>query len=581
MRVPGYTESRELGHGGAGRVMLAVRDTDRLPVAVKHLSDPGLIERFRAEAVLIAGLDSPHIARLMEYVEDDEGAAIVMELVDGVTLRHLLAHEGATGPEAALLILRGALLGLAEAHAAGVVHRDFKPENVMVTAEGRSRLVDFGVAARTGQEGPPEGTPSYMAPEQWRDTPAGPATDVYAATVVFYECLTGHRPFDGDDPAVLAFQHQHLPPPLEEVDEPLRPLVAHGMAKDPADRPASAGHFLAELEAAAAAYGDNWQERGRTDLAVLAVPYSALFPLSTPVAETSSTLALTAPGGRLAVTTAVTVAAVAAVIATFTVWREPPAEPVQAQRPAASRPAALPAPPSAPPSVPAATPSPGTAEPTLEPTLLVPVAEPERLAEPEPEPGVPERPRTVPTTRGSAAPEPRPSPTRPTEPEPEPEPAPEPAPEPEPEPAPEREPARSEITEAADPGPQGPGRPQDPGPQDPGPQDPGPEDAGPEAPGPGDPGDPGVSEPGPGAPGPSDQGPVLPGVPQGADPLISLEVSASVNLPALSGEGEGLVDAGLGIRIGGDLLGGAFLPGVLLLGRGPTLVRPRRVRREP
>ncbi|MFC6901131.1 protein kinase [Nonomuraea dietziae] len=403
MRVPGYTETRELGHGGAGRVMLAVRDTDRLPVAVKHLSNPDLIERFRAEAVLIAGLDSPHIARLMEYVEDDEGAAIVMELVDGVTLRHLLAHEGATGPEAALLILRGALLGLAEAHAAGVVHRDFKPENVMVTAEGRSRLVDFGVAARTGQEGPPEGTPSYMAPEQWRDTPAGPATDVYAATVVFYECLTGHRPFDGDDPAVLAFQHQHLPPPLEEVDEPLRPLVAHGMAKDPADRPASAGHFLAELEAAAAAYGDNWQERGRTDLAVLTVPYSALFPLSTPVAETSSTLALTMPGGRLAVTTAVTVAAVAAVIATFTVWRESPAEPVQAQRPAASRPAALPAPPSAPPSAPAVTPSPGTAEPTLEPTLLVPVDEPERLAEPEPEPGVPERPRTVPTTRGSAA----------------------------------------------------------------------------------------------------------------------------------------------------------------------------------
>ncbi|MEV4165961.1 serine/threonine-protein kinase [Nonomuraea dietziae] len=581
MRVPGYTETRELGHGGAGRVMLAVRDSDRLPVAVKHLSDPDLIERFRAEAVLIAGLDSPHIARLMEYVEDDEGAAIVMELVDGVTLRHLLAHEGATGPEAALLILRGALLGLAEAHAAGVVHRDFKPENVMVTAEGRSRLVDFGVAAHTGQEGPPEGTPSYMAPEQWRDTPAGPATDVYAATVVFYECLTGHRPFDGDDPAVLAFQHQHLPPPLEEVDEPLRPLVAHGMAKDPADRPASAGHFLAELEAAAAAYGDNWQERGRTDLAVLAVPYSALFPLSTPVAETSSTLALTMPGGRLAVTTAMTVAAVAAVIATFTVWRESPAEPVQAQRPAASRPAALPAPPSAPPSVPAATPSPGAAEPTL----LVPVDEPERLAEPEPEPGVPERPRTVPTTRGSAAPEPRPSPTRSTEPEPEPAPEPEsePEPEPEPEPAPEREPARSEITEAADPGPQGPGRPQDPGPQDPGPEDPGPEAPGPGDQRPGDqgPGDPGVSEPGPGAPGPGDQGPVLPGVPRGPDPLISLEVSASVNLPALSGEGEGLVDAGLGITIGGDLLGGAFLPGVLLLGRGPTLVRPRRVRREP
>nr|WP_192774807.1 serine/threonine-protein kinase [Nonomuraea africana] len=540
MRVPGYTESRELGHGGAGRVMLATRDADRLPVAIKHLSDPELIERFRAEAVLIAGLNSPHIARLLEYVEDDEGAAIVMELVDGVTLRRLLAHEGATGPEAALVVLKGALLGLAEAHRAGVVHRDFKPENVIVTAEGDSRLVDFGVAAHAGEAGPAAGTPSYMAPEQWRDAPASPATDVYAATVVFYECLTGRRPFDGDDPAVLAFQHQNLPPPLENVDEPVRPLVEHGMAKDPADRPASAELFVAELEAAAAAaYGADWQERGRTGLAVLTVPHTALFPLATPIAETTSTLTRTAlaPAHRLAVTTAVTLATAAAVITTFAVWGDPPTRPVQAQRPTATGPAALPAAPSTPAASasapPEATPSPGTAEPTA----LVPADEPDRRPEPQWDPGVPDpAPRPEPTATPSD-PDPRPTPTRSTQPEPR--------------------PTRTQITQPADPGPQDPGRP-DPGPADPGPADPGP-------------GDPGPGDPGPGDPGPGD-----PGGQQGRDPLLWVEVSASVNVPLLGGEGEGLIGADVGVKVGSNLLGGAAFPGALLLGRGLTLVRLRR-----
>ncbi|TMR87915.1 serine/threonine-protein kinase, partial [Nonomuraea basaltis] len=334
MDVPGYTEIRELGHGGTGRVMLAVRDSDGLAVAIKHLSealrrDEEFVERFRAEALIIREIDSPHTARVLDYVESSDDAVIVMELVDGVTLRRLLEHEGRTGAEAALAVLKGALLGLAEAHRRGVVHRDFKPENVLITQDGDSRLVDFGVAARSGEQGPLAGTPSYMAPEQWDDAPASPATDVYAATLVFFECLTGHRPFHGEAVAALAYQHQHAPPPLEDVEEPLRPLVWHGLAKDPAARPESAEAFLAELEdVALAAYGEDWEVRGRTGLGILAVPLAALLPRAQPVADADTTTSLfqsLTPVPKFAVTGGLVLATAAAVVSAFVILNEPPA----------------------------------------------------------------------------------------------------------------------------------------------------------------------------------------------------------------------------------------------------------------
>ncbi|TDD34526.1 serine/threonine protein kinase, partial [Nonomuraea terrae] len=335
MHVPGYTEIRELGHGGTGRVMLAVRDSDGLVVAIKHLSetlraDAAFVAAFRAEAELIREIDSPHTARVLDYAEGEDDAVIVMELVDGVTLRRLLEHEGPTGAEAALVVLKGALLGLAEAHRRGVVHRDFKPENVLVTPDGDSKLVDFGVAARAGETAPRVGTPAYMAPEQWDDAPAGPATDVYAATLVFYECLTGHRPFHADDIAALAYQHLHLAPPLEEIDEPLRPLVGHGLAKEPAQRPESAEAFLAELEEAArAAYGEEWEPRGRAGLATLTLPLAALLPRPVPAGGGDGGVtslfhnALT-PAGKLAVTGGLVLATAAAVTSAFVIWSEPP-----------------------------------------------------------------------------------------------------------------------------------------------------------------------------------------------------------------------------------------------------------------
>lgn len=282
--VPGYTEVRELGSGGSGRVVLAVHDGTGTAVAVKYLSDrlredPAFVGEFRAEARLLGGLRSPYVVGLYEYVESPGGAAIVMELVDGISLRALLRQSGRADAEAALVVLKGSLLGLAAAHRAGVVHRDYKPENVLVSPDGSSKLVDFGIAAGRGTTPGVAGTPAYMAPEQWRGGPASPAADVYAATATFFECLTGRKPFDGQNLAELAVQHTEAPVPETEAPEPVRPLIRRGLAKAPEQRPENAEAFVAELEGVAlAAYGPEWERRGQRRLAALAALLPLLFP---------------------------------------------------------------------------------------------------------------------------------------------------------------------------------------------------------------------------------------------------------------------------------------------------------------
>jgi len=282
-RIDGFTEIRELGRGAQGRVVLARHERSGTPVAIKYLgagADRSAREAFRREARLLGRVDDPHVARLYRLVEKAEGMALVMEAVNGVSLQRILQEYQRLEPEAALAVLSGSLHGLAAAHAVGVVHRDYKPANVVVPADGNSKLVDFGVAALAG-EGTRGGTPLYMAPEQWRGGPASPATDVYAATCVFYECVTGRRPFSAGSSAELAALHLNAPVPVADLPEPLRPLVERGMAKDPADRPAGAAAFAAELqEAARAAYGDDWLERGVRRLAGAAAGLAALFPLA-------------------------------------------------------------------------------------------------------------------------------------------------------------------------------------------------------------------------------------------------------------------------------------------------------------
>ncbi|PYC77704.1 serine/threonine protein kinase [Streptomyces tateyamensis] len=275
--LPGYDHERELGSGGSGRVVLATHRATGTRVAVKYLSEAVQDRtRLRDEAELLGALHSPQVAELYEYVEGPQGAALVMELVDGVSLRTLLREEGATGPEAALVVLKGSLLGLAAAHRAGVVHRDYKPDNVLVTVDGSSKLVDFGIAVRSGESAKVAGTPVYMAPEQWAGEPATPSSDVYAATATFFECLTGAKPYNGTTLMELALQHTEAPIPDEQAPETVRPLIRAGLAKAPEQRPESAEDLVEQLERVArAGYGPDWEERGRAALAAL----FALVPL--------------------------------------------------------------------------------------------------------------------------------------------------------------------------------------------------------------------------------------------------------------------------------------------------------------
>ncbi|HEX2312850.1 MAG TPA: serine/threonine-protein kinase, partial [Thermomonospora sp.] len=247
-RIAEFREVRELGRGGQGRVVLAVHERSGTPVAIKYLAagaDPADRELYRHEARMLAQVGSPHVARLYRLVESGQGTAIIMEAVNGASLKEVLARHRALEPEAALTVLKGSLLGLAAAHAVGVVHRDYKPANVIVPADGRSRLIDFGIAVAAGTASR-SGTPAYMAPEQWEGEPATPATDVYAATCVFFEAVTGRRPYSAADRAALMHGHLLQPVPLEALPEPLRPLVARGMAKRPEQRPFGAAAFVDE-----------------------------------------------------------------------------------------------------------------------------------------------------------------------------------------------------------------------------------------------------------------------------------------------------------------------------------------------
>ncbi|MGP4100320.1 protein kinase domain-containing protein [Nonomuraea sp. KM90] len=554
MEVPGYTEIRELGHGGTGRVMLAVRESDGLAVAIKHLSealreDARFVARFRAEAQVIREIDSPHTARLLDYVEGDDDAVIVMELVDGITLRRLLEHEGATGAEAALAVLKGALLGLAEAHRHGIVHRDFKPENVLITQDGDSKLVDFGVAAHFGETATLAGTPSYMAPEQWDDAPAGPATDVYAASLVFYECLTGHRAFQGENVAALAYQHQHVPPPLDDVAEPLRPLVEHGLAKDPTGRPESAEAFLEELEEVArAAYGEEWELRGRTGLGILTLPLAALLPKPQAATDgggggtTSMFQSTLTPVGKFAVTGGLVLATAAAVASAFVILGDTPD-----QRSGAALPPATSAPPFTPGSPSPVEPTPSEAVPSEEPTGSGPITPTITYA------GLPTTPPTGGPPQGTGRPTGRPTggptggattrePTR------------------EPTRDPTKEPTR-EPTRTGGPAPTTRPPTSSPPDNDPPASDP-----------------PGNGEQPPATRPPTSSAPEPPPTRE-RGPLISISISVSLGLPLLGGDGDGVVDADVGVGVGSGLLGLVLVvPGSVLLGRQIVVRRVRRPR---
>jgi eukaryotic-like serine/threonine-protein kinase len=226
-------------------------------VAVKllhpeHASQPDGLARFRAEAQHAGSLSHPNIAQVYDYCEPapPDPAYLVMELVDGPSLaRHL--DGGPLSPARTLDVIEQAASGLAAAHRAGLLHRDIKPGNLLLSQDGLIKITDFGIARAAGsvvhtRTGALTGTPAYLAPERFAGTPATPATDLYALGVVAHECLTGQLPFAGD-PLVVALAHveRDMPPLPESVPADLAALVADLTRKDPRARPASAVAVLA------------------------------------------------------------------------------------------------------------------------------------------------------------------------------------------------------------------------------------------------------------------------------------------------------------------------------------------------
>ncbi|WP_149259720.1 serine/threonine-protein kinase [Actinomadura sp. K4S16] len=268
--VPGFTHERELGGGASGRVVLAVDDMTGTRVAIKYLdtalgADEAFLARFRVAARGLSQLEDPNVVDLYDFVETADGAALVMQYVEGVSLRRMIAAQGPSGPLAALSMLGGMLLGLAVAHEHDLVHGAMRPANILVDGEGNARLTDFATAP-AGTEA--QQAPQYAAPELWDGEPATVATDLYAATAIFYECLTGRPPYAGRN---MARQHREAPIPAEEVPGPLRDLIHQGLAKEPEERPKSAADFLGALEdAAVSAYGPSWEAQGRGRLTELA-----------------------------------------------------------------------------------------------------------------------------------------------------------------------------------------------------------------------------------------------------------------------------------------------------------------------
>ena len=263
VRLPGrYRVVRHLRSGGMASLWQAHDDVLDRDVAVKvlaeHLTeDPAARERFGREARAVARLSShPHVVTIYDVGECDGCAFIVMELMAGGSLADRLSRDRPVARETALRWLEDAASALDDAHAAGIVHRDIKPGNMLLDDRGRLALADFGIArvARERQltrSGEILGTLAYIAPEQALGKPATAASDTYSLAVVAYELLAGRRPFDASHPAAQARAHvEDEPPPVGPlgVDAVLR----RGLAKAPAERWGSAGTMVDALERVAA-----------------------------------------------------------------------------------------------------------------------------------------------------------------------------------------------------------------------------------------------------------------------------------------------------------------------------------------
>ena len=259
-----YRVLRHLADGGMATVYLAVDERLEREVALKvmrrHLvHDETFVSRFRREAKSSASLSHPNVVAVYDQGEDDGDVFLAMEYVPGRTLRDVLTTEGPLNPRAALDVLEAVLQALAEAHSKGLIHRDVKPENVIINDNGTVKVADFGLARAVSSEtvtstsGLLLGTVAYLSPEQVERGVADARSDVYATGLVLFEMLTGSKAFTGDTAIHVAYQHVHggVPSPSSRVPglpPALDDLVSVATARDPDERPTDASEFLALVQ---------------------------------------------------------------------------------------------------------------------------------------------------------------------------------------------------------------------------------------------------------------------------------------------------------------------------------------------
>lgn len=309
-----YELQSRIAIGGMGEVWQATDLVIGRQVAIKilkdeYLGDPGFLERFRAEARHAALVNHEGIANVFDYGEEEGSAYLVMELVPGEALSTILEREHVLSTDKVLDIVAQTAAALQAAHAAGLVHRDIKPGNLLITPDGRVKITDFGIARIADQvpltaTGQVMGTVQYLSPEQASGHPASPTTDIYSLGIVAYEALAGRRPFTGESQVAIAMaQINETPPDLPvTVSEPVRNLVYACIAKNPADRPQSAAHLARAAQAL---------RRGDVQGAAAAVP-----AVLGAAGATAATMLMPAAAGATAATTVLPSAAAGGVGAT-------------------------------------------------------------------------------------------------------------------------------------------------------------------------------------------------------------------------------------------------------------------------
>jgi serine/threonine-protein kinase len=253
-----YTLERKIGEGGMARVYVGrdLRLNRRVAIKIPHphiIADGDFLSRFRHEAQAAAMLAHPNLVDVYDVGQDGDTHYIVMEYVEGTDLKTLINREAPLPITQAIAIAAQIARGLHAAHRVGLVHRDVKPQNVIVTPDGTVHITDFGVAkshlsTAMTETGVSFGTVDYISPEQAQGLPAGPQADIYALGVVLYEMLTGRLPFTGTNAVAIAMKHVAEAPPSpralnRQIPPHLEALIMRALAKDPNQRPRSADEF--------------------------------------------------------------------------------------------------------------------------------------------------------------------------------------------------------------------------------------------------------------------------------------------------------------------------------------------------